>query len=489
VASTIIPDIAKEVEKEISRLINLSRPNLPQMKADTSDLIVNHIIEYYPYLNISEVIKTSLNAIQNELISHNLLEVEQASQRLNNLQWTEEYIKELLVKRLFTEAMEKDNLRPLIILKEPGYECLLANVKSLLPIIELHKALIKLNSSDVKRIDKLQSDLKKTIAILEYLPKWCAVDLELTSASFAFFIQDEYVRNFKDIHDCIKAPQEQTSSEKFDEVESEEDRSLQIREDGKLTSLLEYANKLNEFLLLFTEQTIAKHHKMDISKETLTKLFTVKLDPELFEKAALSKELDPLKRGIAAAIVATNEYLQVLQAGKDPDLEGFNLCCQSILQLLNYNEHQKSIRNPVDFFLNRYTMFLIGIFEDVFIRVIENLNSNSDVGDISRSPIGQNAIQIQNHVEKINVLLEMELKVEISKRTEDDGLIALISSIPNLLPNDTRDIQHWLNTKTDTEKATFSAWLTRKAQAQFAVLAVHNPARLNVIYQMCLTGV
>jgi len=83
----------------------------------------------------------------------------------------------------------------------------------------------------------------------------------------------------------------------------------------------------------------------------------------------------------------------------------------------------------------------------------------------------------------------MELKVEISKRTEDDGLIALISSIPNLLPNDTRDIQHWLNTKTDTEKATFSAWLTRKAQAQFAVLAVHNPARLNVIYQMCLTGV
>lgn len=485
----VIPDITKKIEDKIDKLVKLPIPNLSQMKGETVDLIIDHIIEY-SHPNPSEVIKTSLETIKNKLIVHKFFKEEQATQRLNGLKWTEDFIIDALVRKLFIESIEKDNLEPLMILKVPDNKNLLIKFKLLLSFEELQATAVKCEPTDIEKLEKLHTNLKKRALILNQLPD-CIEEFKPSFVNFANIIQEKYVENFGNIQDHFrKTSPDSTSSSELDEAESDEDRPTQIQENNHLTKLLNASDKLNEFLLLFMDEPLAKYYGMEILQQTLTKLFKVKLDLELFTKVAHThtKNLNSHK-GIASAIVSAGEYLKNLREGlEDSTLENFNICCQIILQSLNYTEHQKSIKNPQDLFHYRYILFLTLIFQDAFMSAEKTLSSVDIVRDISVSSLGKNVVDIQGHLDKINILLETEFKVEISK-PQDDRLVALIFSIPNVLPSDPIDIQNWLETKSVAEKENFSNWLERKAQTNFAIFAVHNPAHLEVIYQMCLAKI
>ena len=482
----VIPDIAKIIQDKIDELNKRPIPNLQQMKGATSDLIIDHIINY-PQLNLNEVIKTSLEIIKDWLVVHKLLKEDQAAQRLNGLKWNEEYIKEALIKKLFIEATEKDNLKPLMILEVPDNQDLLTKFKMLLSFEELQATAVKLASNESAKLKMLQSDLKKRAIILNQLPD-CAEEFKPSFTLLANTIQEKYMLNFKDIHDLFrKASNDSTSSSELDEAESEEDPLPQTQDNNNIIKLLDFANKLNAFLLLFMEEPVARYYGMDILQQTLTKLFDIKLDVELFAKIAQTKNLNSLK-GIASAIVATGEYLKNIESKGDPSLEHFNTCCQIILQSLNYNEHQKSIKNSQNLLLSRYILFLTLVFQDAFLHANKTLESTGFVNDISTSSVAQNVIDIQKHMDKINILLETDFKVEVSK-PQDDGLVALISSIPNILPNDPRDIQQWLNGKTEEEKEIFSAWLKQEESMGFANFTGYLSVNLEVIHQVCLAGV
>lgn len=393
----IVPEIKGVISDTIKKFPN----TMPEraMKDSITAAIVQHIVDYVPHVNISQVINDAPGDSKEPLKENKI--------RLRS-ELTPSDIQEKLVKRILKETFEDQNA------------ALFKNILS------------AQGNDDIKAV--LAKDLSKEF-------------------------QEDYVQNFEEMNQLIidYIPQkgnDSTAVDAADAAASDEDEEKGPEADPFAVNMANTA-KLNELLDLFNEEGVIKKLGVDIVAETKKALLKSKLKMELFKKLAAMPNFDPVKVGVAQAIVAIGECLNKTKGDSSLSIDEFLDCCQIVLQTLKTGDDYKSLDNPKDLFLFVYLVNLRGIYNDAVTRVQKTMENRMKYKKDQADTMG-------DLTSKINVMLDMDIEFKVEMAVADDELCILIASIPNITAT-VDQITQWLISKSELDKVAFKAWLQRKA--------------------------